>query len=248
MRPSHSSSLTMAFHPIVDLDGAKVWGYEALVRGTGGETALGLLRRITDQNSERFDQACALAAIDIASRVYPADGTAMLSINFLAGAMKQPRACTRMYLEAVMRRGLRPDRVMFEFSGGKRLPEVERLQDIVAEFKQAGFRVGVDNFGGVYSGLGLLTKVAPDIIKIDMDLIRDIAVTPAKQLIVAGMVAIARQLGIVVAAEGVETETEVRVLRGAGIRLFQGYYFAKPEIERLPDVPRIALAGQSRAA
>jgi EAL domain-containing protein (putative c-di-GMP-specific phosphodiesterase class I) len=150
----------MAFQPIVDLDGAKVWGYEALVRGTGGETALGLLGRITDDTGERFDQACALAAIDIASRVYPADGEAMLSINFLAGAMKQPRACARMYLEAVLRRRFRPDRVMFEFSGAKRLPEMERLQEIVAEFKQAGFRVGVDNFG-VYSGLGLLTTVAP---------------------------------------------------------------------------------------
>jgi EAL domain-containing protein (putative c-di-GMP-specific phosphodiesterase class I) len=81
-----------------------------------------------------------------------------------------------------------------------------------------------------------------------MDLIRDIAVAPAKQLIVAGMMAVARQLGFIVAATGVETETEVRVLRGAGIRLFQGFYFAKPEIDRLPDVPRNLLQGQSRAA
>src|SRR4051812_3326009 len=109
-----------------------------------------------------------------------------------------------MYLDAVNRHNLRPDQIMFEFSGAKPLPELGKLQNIVSEFKQAGFMVGIDNFGGVSSGLGLLTKIKPDIVKIDMDLIRDVATAPAKQLIIAAMVAIARQLDITIAAEGVE--------------------------------------------
>jgi len=64
-----------------------------------------------------------------------------------------------------------------------------------------------------------------------MELIRGVATSPAKQAIIAGIVGIARQLGITVLGEGVETEAELLMLRGAGIRLIQGYYFAKPMLE-----------------
>ena len=69
-----------------------------------------------------------------------------------------------------------------------------------------------------------------------MELVRDIHLNHAKQAIVAGVAAIARELDIVVLAEGVENEAELTALRAAGIRLFQGYHFAKPGLMSLPVV------------
>jgi EAL domain-containing protein (putative c-di-GMP-specific phosphodiesterase class I) len=67
-----------------------------------------------------------------------------------------------------------------------------------------------------------------------MELVRDLHLSRAKQIIVAGIVGIARSLEIEVLAEGVENESELTVLRAAGITLFQGYHFAKPGLMTLP--------------
>ena len=94
----------------------------------------------------------------------------------------------------------------------------------------------MDDFGAGYAGLSLLADFQPDIIKVDMALIRNVHLSPARQTIVAGLVSIARTMGVTILAEGVETREEMAVLRAAGIRLFQGYLFAKPAIGRLPGM------------
>ena len=69
-----------------------------------------------------------------------------------------------------------------------------------------------------------------------MELVRDIQLSHPKQVIVAAVASIARELDITVLAEGVESEAELTSLRAAGIALFQGYYFAKPGFMSLPAV------------
>ena len=64
-----------------------------------------------------------------------------------------------------------------------------------------------------------------------MELLRDIDSSPVKQAIVRGLVAIASELGITLLAEGIETEAELAALRTLGIHLFQGYHFARPQVE-----------------
>jgi EAL domain-containing protein (putative c-di-GMP-specific phosphodiesterase class I) len=116
---------------------------------------------------------------------------------------------------------------------------------IVAEYKRLGFITAIDDFGAGHAGLNLLASFQPDIIKIDMELIRGIADSAARRAIVTGIMVMARALDIAVIAEGIETPSELAALRDAGIRLFQGYLFAKPAIERLPQVSfaEPALAG-----
>jgi EAL domain-containing protein (putative c-di-GMP-specific phosphodiesterase class I) len=67
-----------------------------------------------------------------------------------------------------------------------------------------------------------------------MKLVRGVDSSPARQAVITGIVGIARELGITVLAEGVETEAEFLFLKSDGIRLFQGYWFAKPAFEELP--------------
>ena len=107
--------------------------------------------------------------------------------------------------------------------------------------------VALDDFGAGYNGLGLLANFQPDLIKLDMHLIRGVNSSPARQAIIAGIMSIARTLDIQILAEGVETEDELMVLRSAGINLFQGYLFAKPMTGGLPKVAWVEAAYDTAA-
>jgi EAL domain-containing protein (putative c-di-GMP-specific phosphodiesterase class I) len=226
----------MAFHPIVDVEREKVWGYEALIRGAEGQSAYSILNQVDEGRQYRFDQACRVKAIELARRLFPRDSDARLSVNFMPNAVYEPAACIRTSLEAARRVGFDTRRIMFEFTENERLVDTGHVARIIAEYKRLGFVTAIDDFGAGHAGLNLLAGFQPDILKIDMELIRGIDDSAARQAIVSGIMVIARALQIIVIAEGVETQRELSTLRDAGITLFQGFLFAKPAIERLPDV------------
>ncbi|RVU14989.1 EAL domain-containing protein [Methylobacterium oryzihabitans] len=240
-------AFTMAFQPILDVDREKVWGYEALVRGEDGQGAGWVLGQVDEANRYKFDQACRVKAIELAGALFP-DAETKLSINFMPNAVYEPAACIRATLEAAHRVGFARRQIMFEFTENERITDVGHLQRIIAEYRKQGFLTALDDFGAGYAGLNLLASFQPDLIKLDMDLIRGIAASPARQTIVAGVTAMARDLGVTVLAEGVETEAELLVLRAAGIRLFQGYLFARPELARLPAVHRLDAGDPTEAS
>src|SRR6195952_4645791 len=242
-------TFTMAFHPIVDVSRSVVWGYEALVRGTEGQGAGQILGMVDEASRYKFDQACRVKAIELAGSLFQDDET-RLSINFMPNAVYEPAACIRATLEAARRVGFAHRQIMFEFTENERMTDVAHVQRIIAEYRKHGFATALDDFGAGYAGLNLLASFQPDYIKLDMELIRGIATTPARQTIVAGVIMMARQLGVAVIAEGVETEAELTALRAAGIQLFQGYLFAKPAVATLPAVcfPAFAASPMKAAA
>jgi len=227
---------SMAFQPIFDLRTERVWGYEALIRGMNGEGAYDVLSRVTPEKKYKFDQACRVKAIELASRLYPGDADLRLSINFLPNAVYEPAACLRATLVAARRNAFPLGAMMFEFTENEEIVDTGHLQNILSEYRRQGFITALDDFGAGYAGLGLLVDFQPDLIKIDMKLIRGIDVSRPRQIVVATMAAAARELGIEVLAEGIETEAEFTVLKATGIQLFQGYYFAKPAFESLPAI------------
>lgn len=234
--PQLNFDFSMAFQPIYDAGAGRVWGYEALVRGMSGEGAFEVLSQVSPEQRYRFDQDCRVKAIELASRLFPAGENLMLSINFMPKAVYEPAACLRATLLAAKRRSFPMSSIMFEFTENEEVADTAHLTNIITEYRRHGFTTAVDDFGAGHAGLGLLVDFQPDLIKIDMLLIRGIDTSPARQAVVAGIVGIARDLDITLLAEGIETEAEFRVLRAAGIRLFQGYWFAKPAFEELPPV------------
>jgi EAL domain-containing protein (putative c-di-GMP-specific phosphodiesterase class I) len=188
------------------------------------------MRQVTDANRYAFDQACRVKAIELAApRIGSSD--ARLSINFMPNAVYEPRACIRATLEAASRTQFDPHRLMFEFTENERMDDVAHVSHIIEEYRRMGFMTALDDFGAGYAGLGLLTRFQTDLIKIDMELLRGIDASKVKQAIIRGLVGIATDLDIAVLAEGVETEAELQALRAAGISLFQGYLFGKPQLE-----------------
>ena len=225
----------MAFQPIVDLGAQRIWGYEALVRGVNGESAYSILSQVNDDIRYRFDQASRVMAIETAGALF-AGRDLRLSINFMPNAVYEPSACIRKSLAAAKRAQFPHKNLMFEFTENEKMNDPAHVQRIVDAYRKFGFWTALDDFGAGFAGLGLLARLQPDLIKIDMELLRDIHVSPAKQAIIAGIVGIARTLDINILAEGVENEQELTVLRATGISLFQGYHFAKPALMSLPPV------------
>ena len=186
-----------------------------------------------------------MKAIELAASLGLASDGAHLSINFMPNAVYEPAACIRATLDAAHRVGFAHQQIMFEFTENERMADVAHVQRIITEYRKQGFATALDDFGAGYAGLNLLASFQPDFIKLDMELIRGIGASHARRTIVVGVVAIARQLGIAVIAEGVETEDELDTLRATGIHLFQGYLFAKPAVASLPTawLPQRGSAG-----
>lgn len=125
---------------------------------------------------------------------------------------------------------------MFEFTEVEKLEDNKHIQRVVEYYQMLGFKTATDDFGSGYSGLNLLADFQTDIIKLDMELIRNIQNDKIRQSIVRNCLNMFVELNITPLAEGIETFDEFIWLRDAGVALMQGYFFAKPGFESLPEV------------
>jgi EAL domain-containing protein (putative c-di-GMP-specific phosphodiesterase class I) len=227
-----------AYQPIVDIKTKTVFAHEALIRGPGGESALTVLSQVNDQNRYRFDQSCRVKAIKGAAEL---GITQRVSINFLPNAIYKPEVCIRTTLAAAKAHNFPLDQIIFEVTEGERIEDGPWFAEILREYKRCGFKTAIDDFGAGYAGMKLLSDFQPDIIKIDMDLIRGVDTNRARQAIVRSLVTLCQDLGIQVVAEGIETVGERDFLSDAGIYLMQGYLFAKPAFRAIAAVDFSAL-------
>lgn len=229
------SSFTMAFQPIMDTRRGAVFAHEALVRGSDGSGAGSVLSLVDPNNRYAFDQQCRVRAIELAAQLFPRDEMPHLSINFMPNAVYEPRACIRQTLETARRTDFPLDRIIFEFTEVEKL-DTAHLLNILKSYREIGFKTAIDDFGAGYSGLNLLTRFQPDIVKLDMDLIRGIDTDRVKQIVVSRTLDMLRDLGVTAVCEGVETAGELEVLRDLGVDLLQGYFIARPTFEGLSPI------------
>ncbi|RXD04043.1 EAL domain-containing protein [Sphingomonas sp. UV9] len=226
----------MAFQPIVDIETETVFAYEALVRGPEGQSAASVLGQVDSANIYAFDQQCRVRAIEASVEAGLLDTPSRLSINFLPNAVYSPAACIQLTLKTAGAVGMPTDRLIFEFTENEEMLDPVHVANIIGTYQKMGFGTALDDFGAGHAGLTLLARFQPDIIKLDMELIRDIDTSLPRRMIVEGMLRMCTELGISVIAEGVETEGEFAALRDLGVRYIQGYLLAKPAFEALPEV------------
>lgn len=231
--PELDFDFAFAYQPIVDVRDQSVFAHEALVRGVNGEGALSVLNRVNDQNRYRFDQLCRTRAIATASQLGMAEN---LSINFLPNAVYRPELCIRSTLQAAREHNFPLDRLIFETVESEHVDSKNHLTHILKEYREFGFKTAIDDFGAGYSGLSLLADFQPDLIKLDMGLVRDIHRDRVRQAIVRGVVTMCDELGVTVIAEGIEDPEERDFLSDSGIFLMQGYWFAKPAFKALARI------------
>ena len=229
--PSFAPAFSYAFQPIVDTVAREVFSYEALIRGPGNEPAYQVLEQVPDDLKHQFDQDCRIQAITLSARI---GLNCNLNLNFLPRSLELCADAIGNICKAAADNFLPLKRIILEVTEGEVINDHAHFATLLNEYRRMGIKLAIDDFGAGYSGLNLLAEFQPDHVKIDMNLVRGIEKHGPRQAIVRGITQVCGDLGIDVIAEGVETLQEFRWFEDHGIRLFQGYLFAKPAFEKLP--------------
>ena len=214
--------LAMAVQPIVDIETGRPHAYEALARFAirGGEGPLHWFS-LADELGMRaeLELACLDAALELMPTL-PA-GT-RLSVNLSAPMLIDPRAEQRFDAQADL------SRLIVEVTEETLVRHGSAVEHMVAELRERGTLVAVDDIGAGYSGLGQLAALRPAYLKLDRGLVRDIDTDPARGSLVRMLVDYARSTGGLLVAEGVETAAELAEVRLARAPLVQGYLLGRP--------------------
>lgn len=222
---------TFAFQPIVDVEAREIFSYEALIRGPRNDSAYWVLNQIVPEQLYLFDERARVEAVQLATRL---GIDCHLNLNFLPQSLFRSAGSILSTLETASRADLPIEKIILEVTEGEVIEDQPRFAELLNQFRSLGLKVAIDDFGAGYSGLNLLADFQPDQIKLDLKLVRAIDRNGPRQAIVRAIRQASVDLGIDVIAEGVETEDEFAWLAGEGMRLFQGYLFAKPGFQSLP--------------
>ena len=155
----------------MDINSREIYAHEAMVRGPAGEPAPTVLSRVDEKNRYRFDQAYRVKAIKIAASLKI---QSRLSINFLPNAIYRPEVCIRTTLEAARAHDFPITRIIFDTVEGEPINDGKWLAEVLREYQRIGFLTAIDDFGAGFAGLNLLADFQPDIIKLDIKMVRDI--------------------------------------------------------------------------
>jgi EAL domain-containing protein (putative c-di-GMP-specific phosphodiesterase class I) len=232
--------LASHFQPIVRGDDPScVVGHEALLRGTAPDGTT-----IPPQSLfEGARRAGLLFQLDLAARrahirnAARAGAEGLLFLNFAPTAIYDPTTCLRSTVAAIDAAGIAHERVVFEIVESEGMTDTAHLRRILDYYRSAGFRVALDDVGSGYSSLNRLHLLRPDLLKLDMELVRDVHADPYKAVVTEKVFDLAHSLGIPVLAEGVETAEELAWMQARGVAYVQGYLTGRPA-----PVPRAASA------
>jgi EAL domain-containing protein (putative c-di-GMP-specific phosphodiesterase class I) len=216
-------SMWMAFQPIVRATDRSVFGFEALLRTE--EPTLIRPDLVVDA-AERLNalpqlgrkvRQLAAAAMSTA----PADAALFLNLHPLDLADEE------LFDERSPLTQL-ASRVILEVTERAAIEQVDAVERRVSQLRERGFRIAVDDLGAGYAGLSSFALLEPEIVKLDVSLLRDIDQSPVKQKLVASMTALCKDMGFLVVAEGIETPAERDCVVSLGCDLLQGFLFARP--------------------
>jgi len=217
---------TFAMQPIVEPLKNRVVSFETLIRGTEGGSPAELFSTIPEGDIYQFDLKSKLFALRLASQILRDRET--VSINLLPGSLTtSPHSVSRL-INFIVACDLQPHQVTIEIIENELILNMDSFHHILKDIRASGLGLAIDDFGSGYSRLTLLSRIQPDVIKLDRDVIQDIHLSGAKQAMVASLIKYSSDMGISLVAEGVEKIEEWCWLQSAGITLYQGYLFSRP--------------------
>ena len=145
-----------------------------------------------------------------------------LSLNLTAADIARP-GFSDLFLDRVDSSGFPRARLTVEIVEGGLIEDLGAAAALLASLRGAGLRVAIDDFGTGYSSLAYLKSLPLDYLKIDKKLAQDITGTARDRVVVRGVINMARSLGLVVIAEGVETQEQLDLLAKEGCQIYQGF-------------------------
>ncbi len=217
-------SVFMVYQPIVRWSTRESYAVEALLRSS--DKTLAGPAELLDA-AERLGQLDSLGRIIRGRVARDAASEPLVFVNLHPGDLLDEHLYHPISPLSAM-----ANHVVLEVTERASLHGVANLRDRVAELRRLGYRIAVDDLGAGYAGLASFAQLEPDVVKLDMSLVRDVDREPTKQRLVRSMTSLCRDMGLLLVAEGVETAGERDVLVELGCDLMQGYLFARPSRER----------------
>ncbi|WP_114570508.1 EAL domain-containing protein [Exiguobacterium flavidum] len=216
--------------PILTLEDVTPFGYEALLRaGEGAKTfSPGELFSVASKTGfhSRLDQRAREEAIR-ATHLYVPEGQKTF-INFLPSTIYNPDFCLKHTFETIERYGVDPNNLVFEVVETERIEDVDHLKRVLAQYKQEGIKVALDDVGAGFSTLEMLQMLQPDFVKIDRSYIDRCDESEEKERFLRQAHSLTTSMGIKSLAEGIERQEEYELCREIGFDYGQGYLFGKP--------------------
>ncbi len=218
------AAMTMHFQPIVHAKTRARFGYEALLRST--DKSLPHPGAILDA-AERLEKipllgrAVRAQSAKVIAQAPPERGVVFINLHLLDLFDKQLTSAFSPLSKVA-------SRVVLEITERTSLEGEIDLRYRVAELRELGFKIAIDDLGGGHARMGTFTLLDCDFVKLDMSLVRDVDQHPMKQRLIKSVTDLCRDQGITVIGEGVETDAEAKVLVDLGCDLLQGYLIARP--------------------
>lgn len=223
--------LWMAFQPVVSVRERRVCAYEALLRTRSEEFSSPLALLHEASRLDRIWDVSRTVRGQVAGECSSVPSDAIVLVNLHVSDLFDDSLLDE-------RNPLLPmaSSVVFEVTEQASIRCADEIPDRVRLLRERGFRIAVDDLGAGYSALSVLAELEPEIVKVDMSIIRDIDRSLTKQRVIRSIVHLALDLGSTVICEGVETERERDALIALGCDWLQGYWFARPT-RGFVDVP-----------
>ena len=214
--------LRVVFQPILSSGGA-IYGYEALMRTSEPSfpTPPDLLEAA--ERLGRLPDVGGAVRRAVAAAAPEAPDGAFLFVNLHPSDLLDPS----LY-DADAPLAKLSSRVVFELTERAPLDDIGDVVERRQRLRELGYRIAIDDLGAGYAGISSLLLLDPEIVKLDMSLVRGIDAHPARQTVVGALARLVRDLGMLVVAEGVETTGERDTLLALGCELLQGYLFGRP--------------------
>ncbi len=237
-RALDQDEIEILFQPQVSIPGGRIVGVEALARWRHpeyGELGAATLFNVAERSdylvqlSDHVQRKAVAAAAD-----WPEALSGLrLAVNITAADIVRPGFAAQ-FLDLVRESGFQPGRLTVEVTESGLIEDLAAAAKLLAGLREGGLRVAIDDFGTGYSSLAYLKALPLDYLKIDKRLCEDISGSPRDQVVVRGVIDMARSLGLEVIAEGVETEEQLALLAREGCNLYQGFLCSAPvDVEAL---------------
>jgi len=213
--------ISVVLQPIVRLRDRKIVGVEALSRFTA-EPPRKPHKWFALAHEVGLGVDLEVFAIQKALELLPT-----LPTNIYMSVNVSPATLIGGYLGALLF-GTRWSRIVLEVTEHAAVGDYAALNRALQPLKELGARLAVDDAGAGYASLRHIASIAPDIIKLDMSMARDVASDRGARAVVAALVSFARESGSVVVAEGIETTEQLNALQAQGVHYGQGYLLGRP--------------------
>jgi EAL domain-containing protein (putative c-di-GMP-specific phosphodiesterase class I) len=251
-----TNQLFLVYQPQVEAASGRIVGVEALVRWrhpergiVGPDEFIGAAEKnglIVPLGRWVLHTACRQAKAWREAGAPPVT----VGVNLSALQFKTPLELEKDIATALAENAVPPHLLELELTESVLMKASREHNDVLLRLRKLGLRLAIDDFGTGFSSLDYLRRFPVDRIKIAQVFIIDLVTAAGDAAIVKAAIGLARELGINVIAEGVETEAQLRLLQAWGCREVQGYYFSKPleadAVLLLLQSGRMAAAGRTR--